>query len=175
MHRRLLAPLLLVVLPGCPLLEVEVDAPEVRLTYPGVAVPAADAAPRIQSTFTFDDLSAIQELGELDAGVAFVRGEARIASGLDDFSFVDAVTLSIASGDPASTLAPLTLYACDGDCPVDGASLDLPADVEQAVLPYVTSGSIAITVDLAGALPAHPWTMDVDVYLTANGAYSASP
>lgn len=173
--RRLFAPLLLAVLPGCPLLDVEVDAPEVRLSYPGVAVPAAEQAPRVQATFAFDDLSAIEELGELDAGVAFVRGEARIAAGVDDFRFVDAVALSIASGDPASTLPPLTLYACDGDCPVDGARLELPADAQQAVLPYVTSGSIAITVELAGELPARAWTMDVDVYLSARGAYAVEP
>ena len=114
-------------LPGCPLLDVQVDAPEVCLTYPNLQIPAAAGLTSLQQTFVFDDLSSVQDLAKLDANLEFVRAEVRATSGIDSFAFIEAAHVVVSSGDPASTLPPLTMYNCDGDCAPDGDQLELPA------------------------------------------------
>jgi hypothetical protein len=91
---------------GCPLVEVDVEVREVRLTYADIAVEGvpAEAGGSVQQEFVFDDLGDIQELVELDADVSFLRVELSTKSGIASFDFVDHATVSISSGDPASTL-----------------------------------------------------------------------
>lgn len=167
--------LALVALPGCPLLDAEVEVPEVCITYADVRVPGVTDDSQIQSSFLIEDLSAIEELADLDASLEFVRGEARITSGLDGFSFVEGARLTIASGDPESTLPTLSLYECTGDCLAAGTTLALPGGQQNAVLDYVKSGSLAIGIDLAGPPPATDWVMEVDICLKGRAGYSLEP
>jgi hypothetical protein len=175
MNHHIVSVLALVALPGCPFLDVEVEVPEVCITYSDVHVPGVTDESQIQSSFVIEDLSAIQALVDLDASVEFVRGEARITSGLDGFSFVEGARLTIASGAPDSTLPTLSLYECEGDCLANGTTLALPGGTQNAVIDYVKSGSLAIGIDLAGPPPATDWVMDVDICLKGRAGYTLEP
>jgi len=146
-------------LPACPLLSVEADVSEACMTK-DVDVEGATGS-RIQSTFSYDDLGQFHDLATLDGELEFVRGEARVTSGIADFSWVKSARLTLASGDPESTLPTLTVHACDGDCMADGAMLELPGDDD--VIEYLKGDSIAAGVDLVGELPTNAWSMQVDV------------
>jgi hypothetical protein len=162
-------------LPGCPLLEASAEVKEVCLTYPNLQVEGIPAGGDIHQSFAFDDLSAIHNLVDLDASLEFVRAEARATSGPSDFTFVDAAKLTIASGDPMSTLPELTLYQCDGDCLPDGPVLHIPTAIQHDAVEYVKSDSLLVGLDLSGRPPATAWTMDVDVCLKGQIAYTLEP
>src|SRR5436190_169684 len=85
---------------GCPLLDVEAEVPEVCLTYPGIEVDGALAATHVDRSFTFDDLSRLHDLADLDAGISFTRAEVRVTSGVDSLGFVEQFRATVASGDP---------------------------------------------------------------------------
>jgi hypothetical protein len=165
----------LVMLPGCPLLEIEADVPEVCLHYPNLQVETTKGASSIKQTFVFDDLSAAHDITELDADLEFVRAEVRATSGIEGFAFVRAVKVVVSSGDPASTLPPLTMYDCDGDCVPQDNRLEIPAALGRNAIEYLKSDSIVIDLDFEGEVPAASWTMDVDVCMKARAGYTFSP
>jgi len=162
-------------LPGCPLLDVQVDAPEVCLSYPNLQIPGAAGLSTLQKTFVFDDLSAVKDLAKLDGNLQFVRASIRATSGIDSFAFVEAAHVVVSSGDPASTLPALTIYDCDGDCAPDGNQLELPASAATNALDYLRTNSIVIDLDFEGQAPAVEWTMDVDVCMKVRAGYTVSP
>jgi hypothetical protein len=162
-------------LPGCPLLDVQADAQEVCLTYPNLVIPAAGGEHALTQSFVFDDLSSVHDLTKLDANLAFVRAEVRATSGITEFSFVEAAHLVVSSGDPASTLPPLTMYDCDGDCAPDGNRLEIPAAVAANAIDYLRSNSVKIDLTFQGTVPDTEWTMDVDVCMKARAHYTFSP
>jgi len=165
----------LTMLPGCPLLDAEVEVHEVCMTYPDVQVDGVATGTTLQSSFTFNDLSRLHTLVDLDANLQFVRGEVRAKSGITDFSFVHAAHVTIASGDPSSTLPTLDLFDCSGNCVANGQALELPAAVQQEAVEYVRGDSVIVGLDFDGQLPAQAWSMDVDVCLNGHVAYSVTP
>jgi hypothetical protein len=166
----------LAMLPGCPLLDIEADVPEVCLSYPNLQISGVPAQSSIKQTFVFDDLSAVHDLtGKLDADLEFVRAEVRATSGIENFAFVQAVHVVVSSGDPDSKLPPLTMYDCDGDCAPAGNKLEIPASLAQNAIEYLKSNSIVIDLDFQGNVPESSWTMDVDVCMKARAGYSFSP
>jgi hypothetical protein len=162
-------------LPGCPLLDIQADAPEVCLTYPNLQIPGTPGLTSLHKTFVFDDLSSVGDLTKLDGNLQFVRAAIRATSGIDSFGFVDAAHLVVASGDPASALPPLTIVDCDGDCAPAGNELELPAALANNALPYLREKSIVIDLDFEGRVPETAWTMDVDVCMKAQAGYTFSP
>jgi hypothetical protein len=167
----------LLALPGCPLLDVEVDAQEVCLHYPNLNVPAVPGGQTsLHQSFAFDDLSAVHDLtSKLDANLEFVRAEIRATSGIDSFNFIHTVDVVVSSGDVNSTLPPMTMYNCDGDCAPDGDRLEIPAAVGNDAIAYLKSNSINIDIDFEGQVPSVAWTMDVDVCMKARAGYKFSP
>jgi len=166
----------LLALPGCPLLDLEVDAQEVCLTYPNFQVPAAPTGQTsLNQSFVFDDLSAIKDITDLDASLEFVRAEIRATSGTQSFDFIHSVHIVVASGDPDSALLPMTMYNCDGDCVPDGDRLEIPAAVGADAIGYLRSNSIKIDLDFVGQVPTVAWTMDIDVCMKARASYTVSP
>jgi hypothetical protein len=162
----------LTVLPACPLLDVTADAQEVCLTYSNLKVPAApDGLTDADQSFTFNDLSKIHDLTKLDANLELVRAEIRATSGISDFSFVEAAHLSVSSGDDNSTLPPVTMYDCDGNCDPNGATLEIPATDVSNVVDYLRTDSIKVDVSFKGQLPSVDWMMDVDVCFKASASY----
>ncbi len=149
---------------GCPLLEVEVKTQEVCLQYRGLEVPAADGSGSAHVEFVFEDFGALEGLAKLDGDVTFVRAKLHATSGVTDFGFLSAVRGTVAGGDPAANLPEATVIDCAGDgCVREGASLAVDAASEIDAMDYLRSNSIAITLDVTGALPTAPWTMDVEI------------
>jgi hypothetical protein len=162
-------------LAGCPVLNVEADVPEVCLTYPNLAVTATQGQGSLSQRFTFSDLSAVHDLASHDASLHFVRAAVRVTSGLTSLAFVDALRVVVSSGDPGTTLPPLTMYDCSGDCVAAGDTLELPAAAGNDAIAYLRSSSLVIDLDFQGTIPAASWTMDVDVCMSARAGYTLSP
>lgn len=163
----------LAMLPGCPLLDVEADVPEVCLTYPNIQIETPEL-PSVAESFVFDDLSAVHDLVEQEADLQFTRAELRVTSGIDNLSFVDAVKIIVSTPDPGSALPPLTMYHCDGDCMPEGNSLQLSAADASNAAEYLKSDSIQIDVDFRGRIPAAAWSLDIDVCITGRASHSVS-
>jgi hypothetical protein len=161
-------------LPGCPLLDVQADVPEVCLTYPNLQI-QTPAVGSLTQSFVFDDLSAVHDVAKQDASLQFVRAEARVTSGIANLSFVRAVRVVVSSNDPGTTLPPLTMYDCDGDCSPDGNTLEIPSTVAHNAIDYLRSNSIKIDLEFDGEIPAASWTMDIDVCMKGSAGYTVSP
>lgn len=162
------------VLGGCPLLDVEVDVPEVCVTYrdlqvEGIPVPT-DETVTVHNSFAVDDLSAFHQITELDAQAAFVRADLFARAGITSFDFVDAAKISISA--PDSSLPPLVLYQCDGDCVASDGSLDMTPDTQHDALDYLKGESLVIDIEMTGRLPHDRWAMDIDVCFQASAHYS---
>jgi hypothetical protein len=160
----------LAMLPGCPLVDVEADVPEVCLSYPNLQVqtPAQSSA---SESFVFDDLSAVHDVIKEDASLQFVRAEIRVVGGLEDLSFVDSVNVVVSSNDPGTTLPKLTMYQCDGDC-AEGKTIKLTAGDGKNAIEYLKANSLKIDLDFKGEIPAASWTMDIDVCLKGSASHS---
>ena len=156
---------------GCPLLEVDIEAGEVCVTYANVQIEGV-TGDRVQHSFTADDLGALQTFVEQDAELSFTRVAIRAHAG---FGRIDAASVAVASGDPESTLPTMSIVDCDGDCLPDGSTLDLPAATQQSAIEYVKTGSLVVDLDLRGQLPGQAWTADVDVCMTGHFRYTVEP
>ena len=163
----------LAMLPGCPLLEVEAEVPEVCLTYPNLAVQTPEL-PSISQSFVFDDLSKVHDIVKQDATLEFVSAELRVTSGLDNLAFVHKVDIVVASGDPDTVLPQLTMYHCDGDCAPEGNAITLSAAAGHNAIEYLKEDSIMIDLTFVGEIPAASWTMDIDVCLKGKAGYTVS-
>jgi hypothetical protein len=166
----------IVALPGCPLVDVEADVPEVCLSYPNLQIPAQQGLSSLKQSFAFDDLSKVHDLiDKLDANVEFVRASVRVTGGVDNLAFVEALHIVVESGDPGSALPPMTMYDCDGNCVPEGAKLEVPAAVGNDAIEYLRSDSIIINMEFRGQIPPTDWTMDIDVCLKARAGYTLAP
>ncbi len=166
--------LLLLVLTGCPLLDVKVEVSEVCVTETGIAVPGVIGSTAVEQDFTFDNLGPIHDLLAIDGSLEFVRAEVHATSGVTSLDFVDAAHVTIASGDPDSTLPTLDAYACDGDCNVDAGVALAPA-VRGDILAYVAGSSLVGHAALAGTPPATDWTMAVTACMKGQLSKSFGP
>ncbi|MEO8548855.1 MAG: hypothetical protein ABI678_02740 [Kofleriaceae bacterium] len=165
----------LVVLPACPLLEVQGEVQEVCLTYRGVTIPGIPVGQtQVSQSFTLDQLDGAKALADADATLTFTRAEIRATAGVRDFSFVQHAELSIASGDPQSTLPTLSIFECDS-CGSTSTTLDVDKPTTTPVQDYLKTGSVIVTIDLKGTAPATDWTADVDVCMSGNISYTVAP
>jgi hypothetical protein len=158
---------LVVPLAGCPLLDVQVEVGEIRLTHRDVVV---DGAGPLSTSFVFDDLSGIHEITDRDTELELVRAELRPTSGPVDFAFVEAATVTLAS----DTLPELVAYDCAGDCVTGDGTLEIRAAVQRDVVDYLRGDSVTVAIDLAGETTAS-WTMDVDIYVRGRVHESYAP
>ncbi len=161
--------------PGCPLLDVQMEVQEVCLTYRGVTIPGVPTGQTtVDQSFNFKDLQGAKNLADADAKLTVTRAEIRATSGVSDFKFVQKAALSIASADPNSTLPTLGIFSCT-DCGNETPTLDVTDPTTTPVQDYIKSGSLIVTVDLAGTPPTADWTADVDVCMSGTISYSVSP
>jgi hypothetical protein len=164
----------LTLLPGCPLLDVEADAQEVCLTYPNLQVPAAGGLTSLHQSFSFDDLSQIHDLADLDADIELIRAEVHATSGISDFSFIHSAKIVVGANAQAG-LPALTMYDCNGDCNPEGAKLVIPAAKVNDAIEYLRGDALTVDVSFEGVVPDKAWTMDVDVCMKASASYTFSP
>jgi hypothetical protein len=165
-----LALIALSLLPACPLLEAQVDVPEVCITYDDIEVLAA--ATEVDQQIVVDDLGEIHELVEHAEDLTFKRAEAIAVSGVGDFSFVDSARIAIAPGRGDGAVTPLTLYQCDGDCVSSADALVLSDDERHDVLDYLRGDAITLDLAITGDLPQVTWTMSVVVCFAGSARYS---
>lgn len=158
--------------PGCPLLEAEVDVPEVCITHDGVHV---GAAAEVHERIVVDDLSGLHELAERAEELTFARAEVIATSGIAELGFVETARIAISPGAGDSTVPPLTLHACDGDCVSRADSLDLSAEEQHDVLAYLRGDAITLDLDLTGDLPQVAWTLSVVVCFEGTARYELTP
>jgi hypothetical protein len=168
-HKSVVALLALSMLPACPLVEVEVEVPEVCITYDDIEV--TGATPEIHESFVVDDLGELPALTEHAEGLAFRRAEAIAVSGIDNFDFVESARIRIAPGREP-TVPSLTLYACDGDCVTRADALALGDDEQADVLDYLRGDAITLELELAGEPPPVAWTMSVVVCFEGRVRYA---
>jgi hypothetical protein len=165
----------LLVLPACPLLEVQAQVEEVCLTYRGVMIPGVPVGQTsIDQSFTLDQLQGAKDLADADAQLTFTHAEVRAVSGVSGFSFVQKAELSIASGDPNSTLPTVSVFDCEG-CGTPAAALDVDNAATVPVQDYIKTGSLVVTIALEGTPPANDWVADVDVCMSGNISYKVAP
>jgi hypothetical protein len=165
----------LLVLPACPLLDVQAQVQEVCLTYRGVTIPGVPVGQTsIDQSFTFDQLQGAKDLADADAELTFTHAEVRAVSGVSGFSFVQKADLSIASGDPNSTLPTVSVFDCEG-CGTSAAVLDVDNAATVPVQDYIKTGSLIVTIALQGTPPANDWIADVDVCMSGNISYKVAP
>lgn len=163
----------LFLLPGCPLVDIEAEVPEVCLKYPNLEITNPEAASSLTESFTFDDLADIHDLVEHDASIQFVRAQVRATSGVENLAFVRSLRVMVSS--PTSSLPAMTMYDCDGDCVPEGDTLEIPAAVGNDAIAYLRQDAIAIDLDFQGEIPAGTFTLDVDVCLKGSAGYTVSP
>jgi hypothetical protein len=162
--------LLVMLVPGCTLLDVEVEAPEVCVSYPRLeveGVPAGGMA-TIERSFTVDDLEGVHRLTDRDAEVRFVRASVVAIGGVVDLSFVEAASVTIAAGE----LTPHELYACEGTCLAGEGALDMAGADERDVVEYLRHDAVEVGLALTGVPPEEAWTLAVEVCFQANARYS---
>jgi hypothetical protein len=165
---------LVTLVPACPLLDVQAEVQEVCLTYRGVTIPGVPVGGSISQSFNFDDLQGAKDLADADAKLMFTHAEVRATSGVPSFAFVQHAELSIASGDPNSTLPTLTIFNCDS-CGNATTTLDVANATSSQAQDYLKTGSLVATIDFTGTPPATDWTADVDICMTGTVDYTVNP
>jgi hypothetical protein len=172
-HLHLLA-IACALVPACTLAQVDATVDQVCLSYPDLEVSDVLAGSAIAQHFVFDDLAPLHQLLDYHAELQFVHAEVHTTSS-DALAGIATASVDIASADPGSTLPVAKAYACDGDCVTPDASLELRAESVIDALAYLQSKSLAVDLAAAGQLPAHAWTMDVDVCMSAQVHYDVQP
>lgn len=155
-------------LAGCTLADIELDVDEVRLTSAEVELKGFNGAAAAKHRFAFTDLAAVSDLLDVGAEVAFVGAELRATSGVDDLSFVEQLTITLASGDDTAGLAPVTAYHCAGNCAAHARSLEMSQTRAIRATDYLATGSLALELDVEGHLPGRPWTVVFEATFTAH-------
>lgn len=162
---------------GCPLVDARVEIGETCMSYHDLSVDGAPVGQtEVTTSFVFDDLGGLRDLADLaDTEIHFVRFAARMTSGARDLSFLQAATVTVASGVDGATLPPLVVVDCDGDCAPDGAHLDVDAAGQPSAVEYLRQDSLLVDVHLVGDLPKKAFTLDVDVCVDGSVHYAVEP
>lgn len=153
---------------ACTLMDVEVDVDEVRVTSAEVELKGVNGAAAAKHRFTFTNLAALHELLDVGAELAFVGAELRATSGVDDLSFVEQLTVTIAAADATAGLAPITAYHCAGNCAAHARSLVMTQSRAVRATEYVSTGSLVLDLDVAGRIPGRPWTVTFEAVFSAH-------
>lgn len=167
----------LLLLTGCPLLDVEVEVAEVCITYNDVPIEGVplEALDHVETTVLLDDFAELRELvSRQDVDLRFTRAEIR-AVDVPSIGPITSARVVVASGDPESTLPTLTVVECTDNCLVDGTTLAISADVQESALEYVKSASLVVDLDLHGRLPATQWHADIDVCMSGRAGFRLEP
>ncbi len=160
----------LLLLPACPLLDVQADVQDACVTYQNVSIdPMPQVTGTLEKSFTVSDLSALKDLADDGFQLGFARGDVRAVSGVSDFGFVQAADVLITSGSADSTLSAFD-FGCT-NCGSAASEVDFAPQGSADAQAYVETGSLIVTVELTGTPPAVSWTMDVDVCMTGTASY----
>jgi len=165
----------LMLTPACTLVDVQAEVQQTCMTYPGMQIEAAPpGVTHLSTNVTIDQLDAFHGLADQGFTLDLESGQVAAASGVSSFSFIQHASVSLASGDPDSTLPSLAAFGCEA-CDGAGDTLVLPKITAADVAPYVKSGSLVVSVDFGGQAPQMPWSIDITVCTTDTISYSLAP
>ena len=155
---------------------VEIDAPDIEVTQPNLqfsAVPAgAGAGTPVMGQFKFST-SKLGAATNPDAGtlknierLQVTRVVLKADTGIQDFSFLDHLTVTAANSGYATQASPgrpvvqVVDYQAPAELPV-GAELQIPLDPPVNMLPVWGHTWLYLTITATGNLPRVDWSMDV--------------
>ena len=160
---------------ACELVDVQAEVQQTCMTYPGVHIEAAPpGVKQLSTTITIDQLDAFHSLAEQGFTLDLASGDVHAASGISSFAFVDRAHVTIASGDPSTTLPSIDAFDCK-TCDGSGATLALPRTATADLVPYIKTGSLVVSLDFSGDAPPTAWSIDVSVCTTGTASYSFAP
>jgi hypothetical protein len=150
---------------------VELDAPEICVH--GLQAPFGPS----QSSATFEDTLSDHDLGPLTSDK--VEPEIEVLSvglapsfGVSDLGFVDDLIVEMAPLDATANLPPLELMRMSGTEPAADGGLYSEPETAIDITSYLAEGEVVFSLELAGDIPAQPWTATLDICLHARGKYS---
>ena len=158
---------LLLPLGGCPLLQVEVEVPNVCISRTDVAVPGTLGQLQTRVQVELSDIAALDELEPGDE-LQFISFSARPQGGGGELSGIESAKVPLAGGG----LPALVIFDCDGDCiTADGSLSPTPAS-EDNVADYMRADDAAVEIELHGSLPPRDFKIDVSACLSGEATRS---
>jgi hypothetical protein len=152
-------------LSACTLLQLEAEIPMACVTRNGVAVDGSPGRSAAAFSIALADLGAAKDLLQAGDELYFTHFQARPAPQSDALSFIDRAEISLGPAAPDATMPPLQVFACDGACGSGDGALDIVGDGHDNAIVYLRAPMATVTAALTGKLPAHAWTLDVEVCL----------
>lgn len=152
------------------LFSAELDAPDICIGGMRVPFPPSGYAGNTEHPISGEDLGMPDGDGyDLDVTVHAVGITA--SSGVDDLDFLDALTVTAVSADPATGLPELMLVEMDdADHTGDGAMYAEPAHPAN-IATHLRAGDVFFRLDLSGDLPDTLWEADMDLCVHAVASY----
>jgi len=157
---------------------VEIDAPDIEITQPNLPFPAAPASvTSVAALFKFSTAK-LGAAGKPDAGtlknikrLQITRVVFKADSGIEDFSFLDHLTVDAANLGYATQSSPgqPVIQIIDYQAPdqgTGGSALQLALSPPVDMLPLWGHTTVYVTVTATGALPTVAWSMDVGFSLS---------
>jgi hypothetical protein len=152
---------------------VEIDAPDIEITQPNLSFPAAPAGAgqSVTALFSFS-IAKLGAASKPDGGslknikrMQITQVVLKADSGIEDFSFLDRLTVDAANLGYATQSGPgqPVIRIVDYQAPdvASGAVLQLPLSPPVDMLPLWGHTSVYVTVTATGTLPTVAWSMDV--------------
>jgi hypothetical protein len=154
---------------------VEIDAPDIEITQPNLPFPAAPASAGPGTSVTAPFKFATNKLGSSkpDAGtlknierLQITRVVLKANSGIEDFSFLDHLTVLAANKSDTTQSSPewpviqIVDYQASPDVQV-GAELQIPLDPPVDMLPLWGHTWLYLTITATGDPPKTNWSADV--------------
>lgn len=156
---------------GCPLVDIEIDVPEVCISASSIEIAGVGDLPDIEGEIVLErSIDITAQIHEMRASLADLgtAGTLRLRSldvsiapsptAPESLDFVRGLELVFVT--PNGTLPPLLAFDCD-DCPTTARTLDVavrPLDF----LPYLDADVLHLDAAIRGDLPREPWSMSID-------------
>jgi hypothetical protein len=158
---------------GC-MLSVQADVPDVQVTEHDIAfagVPNAGLLGDLSMGMSFtQERPGLSLPTALDSTVEAVKVELRAKTGIQDFSFLRALRVTMTPKD--STAAPVELVNYEkAEGSVSGTTLTIPSKNPVNILDQWKADSAIFSFEVAGTLPEQAWTIDMSVFFKGQLSY----
>lgn len=159
---------------GC-MLSVQADVPDVEVTEHDIAfagVPNAGLLGDLSMGMSFtQERPGLNLPAALDSTVEAVKVELRAKTGIQDFSFLRALRVTMTPTD--STAGPVELVSYEKAAgSVVGTTLTIPSKNPVNILDQWKADSAIFSFEVAGTLPEQAWTIDMGVFFKGQLSYN---
>lgn len=156
--------LLTAALPGCGMMEANLDVNTVCLGLPGYVIPGAGASGTVETTVAYDLGSSVPLLSQPNVRYALRLQQVELSPGpgpsAGDLGAIESVAISPLAPAGSSLPEPVLAQYVKGSDPHPTrivATSRSGADLRR----YLSSGTIELRIAAGGALPSEPWSADV--------------